>query len=129
MNEKELFRAFTEQLGEWSRTGKEPELGDWNIRAYLDMQEHRLQRKGFQRTVDYIMQHGRFSRTFPLSRYPATGAAEALMLQSIETVHTAGNNMMRALMTGRFWTSVFPQKNNDENWDTDIYIIDFVNFL
>lgn len=56
MNEKELFLTFTEQLGEWSRTGKEPELGDWNIRAYLDMQEHRLQKKGIQRTVDYSIE-------------------------------------------------------------------------
>lgn len=35
MNEKELFRTFTEQLGEWSRTGKEPELGDWRNETYV----------------------------------------------------------------------------------------------
>lgn len=55
MNDKELFVKFTEQLGEWSRTGKEPESGDWNIRAYLDMQEHRLQKAGLKRTADYVI--------------------------------------------------------------------------
>lgn len=48
MNEQTLFEKFTEQLSAWSRTGKEPELGDWNIRAYLDLQEQRLKEKGLE---------------------------------------------------------------------------------
>lgn len=53
MNDEELFRKFVEQLAEWSGTGKEPELGDWNIRTHLDMQEHRLKSKEITRIFEY----------------------------------------------------------------------------
>lgn len=53
MNDEELFQKFADQLAEWSGTGKEPELGDWNIRAYLDMQEHRLKSKEITRIFEY----------------------------------------------------------------------------
>lgn len=53
MDDKELFTSFAQQLGEWSHSGKEPELGDWNIRAYLAMQEQRLKSKQLKRTFDF----------------------------------------------------------------------------
>lgn len=53
MDDKELFLTFSSQLGEWSRTGKEPELGDWNIRAYLDAQENRLKDMELKRTFEF----------------------------------------------------------------------------
>lgn len=53
MNDEELYLKFVDQLAEWSGTGKEPELGDWNIRTYLDMQEHRLKSKGITRIFEY----------------------------------------------------------------------------
>lgn len=55
MNEQTLFEKFTSQLSSWSKTGKEPELGDWNIRAYLDLQEQRLKEKGLERKFDYTI--------------------------------------------------------------------------
>lgn len=53
MDDKELFLTFSSQLGEWSRTGKKPELGDWNIRAYLDAQENRLKDMELKRTFEF----------------------------------------------------------------------------
>lgn len=53
MDDKELFVTFARQLSEWSRSGKEPELGDWNVRAYLDMQERRLKEKEIMRIFDF----------------------------------------------------------------------------
>lgn len=55
MNEQTLYERFASQLSSWSRTGKEPELGDWNIRAYLDLQEQRLKEKGLTRRFDYTL--------------------------------------------------------------------------
>lgn len=53
MNEATLFEKFANQLSRWSKTGEEPKLGDWNIRAYLDLQEQRLKEKELKRTFDY----------------------------------------------------------------------------
>ena len=53
MNEATLFEKFANQLSRWSKTGEEPKLGDWSIRAYLDLQEQRLKEKELKRTFDY----------------------------------------------------------------------------
>lgn len=53
MDERTLFEKFASQLSHWSRTGKEPELGDWNIKAYLELQQQRIEEKGITRTFDY----------------------------------------------------------------------------
>ncbi len=53
MDERTLFEKFTSQLSRWSKTGEEPKLGDWNIRAYLDLQEQRLKEKELKRTFEY----------------------------------------------------------------------------
>lgn len=53
MDDKELFLKFAKQLSNWSRTGKEPELADWDTRAYLDLQEKRLTSKGLKRHFDF----------------------------------------------------------------------------
>lgn len=53
MNEKLLFEKFVNQLSSWSKTGEEPKLGDWNIRAYLELQEQRLKEKDLKRTFDF----------------------------------------------------------------------------
>ena len=63
MNEATLFEKFANQLSRWSKTGEEPKLGDWNIRAYLDLQEQRLKEKELKRTFDYsINGNGGFTR-------------------------------------------------------------------
>lgn len=53
MNDKEVFTRFAKQLADWSRTGEEPELGDYNVRAYLDAQEKRLKNKGIIRNFEF----------------------------------------------------------------------------
>lgn len=53
MDDRTLFEKFTNQLSRWSKTGEEPKLGDWNIRAYLDLQEQRLKEKELKRTFEY----------------------------------------------------------------------------
>ena len=45
---------FTEQLHEWSKTGKEPESAAGELRYFLNCQEQRLKNKGIQREEDYI---------------------------------------------------------------------------
>lgn len=53
MDDKKLFTKFTKQLSDWSRTGIEPKLADWNTKAYLDLQEKRLKLKGLERHFDF----------------------------------------------------------------------------
>lgn len=46
-----LFQKFQNGIQLWSRTGKEPEVGDQDIKYYLDLQEKRLKKYGMEMRI------------------------------------------------------------------------------
>lgn len=46
--EERIYRAFTGELEEWSRTDKTPATGNQDIRYYLELQRERLRKRGLR---------------------------------------------------------------------------------
>ena len=46
--EERIYRDFTRELEEWSRTDKAPSLGNQDIRYYLELQRERLRRRSLR---------------------------------------------------------------------------------
>lgn len=46
--EERIYRAFTGELEEWSRTDKTPTTGNQDIRYYLELQRERLRKRGLR---------------------------------------------------------------------------------
>lgn len=51
--DEKIFRQFTEELEEWSETGKVPSTGNQDIRYYLDLQRKRLNQRNLR--MEYRM--------------------------------------------------------------------------
>lgn len=51
--EEKIYRIFGEELEEWSQTGKEPSMGNQDIRYYLELQEERLKKRNLK--MEYQM--------------------------------------------------------------------------
>lgn len=51
--EEKIFRQFTDELEEWSDTGKVPSTGNQDIRYYLDLQRKRLKERNLK--MEYRM--------------------------------------------------------------------------
>lgn len=51
--EERIYRVFTDELEEWSRTNKTPTMGNQDIRYYLDLQRERLNRRNLR--MEYQM--------------------------------------------------------------------------
>ncbi len=51
--EERIYRAFADELKEWSRAGTKPSLGNQDISYYLELQEERLKERGLK--MEYQM--------------------------------------------------------------------------
>lgn len=51
--EEKIYRTFTDELEEWSKTGVEPSTGNQDIRYYLELQEERLRKRNLK--MEYRM--------------------------------------------------------------------------
>ena len=50
---EKLFEDFAREIGEWAKTGKEPDSVDKSVRYSLDKQEKRLKKKGLRMHLSY----------------------------------------------------------------------------
>lgn len=62
--EEKIFRQFSDELEEWSRTGETPSMGNQDIRFYLDLQKRRLKERNLQMEYGMKLRGEHLNRIF-----------------------------------------------------------------
>ena len=127
MNGATLFEKFANQLSRWSKTGEEPKLGDWNIRAYLDLQEQRLKEKELKRTFDYsingkVLKVGNFA-IGQLMNYYNKRLNYSLGTEKI-TYEKNGRVIFKEKMDLPMYQLIKWPNEDRGNWKSDTYVCD-----